>query len=71
MEPALLRLLSRFGIYFTPIGPLVEYHRMRQPCHANAATLLQRVREENFDLWEFLIDPNYSKMDKTAATANF
>jgi hypothetical protein len=44
---------------------------MRQPCHANAATLLQRVREENFDLWEFLIDPNYSKMDKTAATANF
>jgi N-acyl amino acid synthase of PEP-CTERM/exosortase system len=54
MEPALLRLLSCFGIYFTPIGPQVEYHGMRQPCHANADKLLEGIRREHSDLWEFL-----------------
>lgn len=56
MEPSLLRLMSRFGIYFTPIGPLVEFHGMRQPCHIEIATLLQRVRRERFDVWEVLTD---------------
>ena len=60
MEPALLRLLSRFGIYFKPIGPLVEYHGMRQPCHANVATLLDRVKKECFDVWEFVTDEGNS-----------
>jgi N-acyl amino acid synthase of PEP-CTERM/exosortase system len=57
MEPSLLRLLCRFGIYFTPIGPLVEYHGVRQPCHADSNTLLGRVRREHFELWEFLTEP--------------
>jgi N-acyl amino acid synthase of PEP-CTERM/exosortase system len=53
MEPSLLRLLCRFGIYFAPVGPLVEYHGFRQPCHANVEMMLERVRQENYDLWEF------------------
>jgi len=53
MEPSLLRLLRRFGIYFAPVGPVVEYHGVRQPCHANVDRMLERVREENLDLWEF------------------
>lgn len=34
MEPSLLRLLSRFGIQFQPIGGLIDYHGKRQPCYA-------------------------------------
>ena len=60
MEPPLLRLLSRFGIYFKPIGPLVEYHGLRQPCHANVGILLERVRQERSDVWEFVTDEGSS-----------
>jgi N-acyl amino acid synthase of PEP-CTERM/exosortase system len=39
MEPALLRLTSRLGIKFTPLGRLVEYHGQRQPCFAEIKDL--------------------------------
>lgn len=39
MEPALLRLTSRLGIRFTPLGKTVEYHGVRQPCFAELADL--------------------------------
>lgn len=54
MEPALLRLLSRFGIHFAPIGPPVEYHGTRQPCHAKADELLERMRQEQPNIWSFI-----------------
>lgn len=54
MEPALLRLLSRFGIHFNPVGPQVEYHGLRQPCYAKAEELLERMREEQYDVWSFI-----------------
>ena len=56
MEPSLLRLLSRFGICFAPLGPLVSYHGMRQPCHANVGRMLERTHQEHFDLWEFVTE---------------
>jgi N-acyl amino acid synthase of PEP-CTERM/exosortase system len=56
MEPSLLRLLHRFGVHFTPIAPLVEYHGMRQPCRANITTLLDTVQKEHHDLWEFVTE---------------
>lgn len=56
MEPTLLRLLSRFGIYFQPVGPLVDYHGMRQPCHANIHLLLERMYVERPDVWEYITD---------------
>jgi N-acyl amino acid synthase of PEP-CTERM/exosortase system len=56
MEPTLLRLLTRFGIYFTPIGPMVDYHGIRQPCHTTIEILLDRVRRERADVWEIITD---------------
>ena len=60
MEPSLLRLLGRFGIEFAPLGPLVEYHGVRQPCHINFERLLEQIRQDHFDLWEFVTEPNES-----------
>jgi N-acyl amino acid synthase of PEP-CTERM/exosortase system len=41
MEPALLRLIGRFGVFFTPLGPLVSHHGRRQPCYSTIAALGQ------------------------------
>lgn len=54
MEPQLLRLLSRLGIYFEHIGPLVQYHGLRQPCIVPLDVLLPRVQQEREDVWEIL-----------------
>jgi N-acyl amino acid synthase of PEP-CTERM/exosortase system len=54
MEPTLLRLLTRLGIHFDPIGPLVEYHGRRQPCYIPLAVLLPRVQRERPDVWDVL-----------------
>ena len=43
MEPSLSRLLTRFGIQFVPIGPLVDYHGRRQPMMASVDDLLDGV----------------------------
>lgn len=56
MEPSLLRLLTRFGIYFKPIGPLVDYHGKRQPCYQNVEQLLERIRIERKDVWDVITD---------------
>jgi N-acyl amino acid synthase of PEP-CTERM/exosortase system len=56
MERPLLRLLSRLGIHFENIGPLVEYHGRRQPCFLRIDTMLKQVREERPDVWEILTD---------------
>ena len=56
MESTLLRLLARFGIYFTPIGPMVDYHGIRQPCHASIERLLNTVRIERPDVWKIITD---------------
>ena len=54
MEPWLLRMLGRIGIYFDPIGPLVDYHGLRQPCYVQLSRLLQRVYDEHPDIWEVI-----------------
>ncbi len=53
MEPALLRLLRRFGIHFQALGPMVDYHGLRQPCFASADEVLSnayRVCRPGWDL---------------------
>lgn len=52
MEPALLRFLKRLGIYFTEIGPLTEYHGLRQPCIAKVEDILSGAYEKNKQVWE-------------------
>ena len=52
MEPTLLRLLTRLGIHFEPIGPLIEYHGRRQPCYIPLEVLLPRMQRERPDVWD-------------------
>lgn len=56
MERALLRLLTRVGIHFTNLGPLIEYHGKRQPCYSDLHELLERVKQERPDVWEILTE---------------
>lgn len=52
MEPALIRLLKRFGLEFHPLGPLVDYHGRRQPCYAALEDLLTKSRTTRSEFWE-------------------
>lgn len=71
MEPALIRMLSHLSIHFAPIGPLVDYHGMRQPCHANLSRLLQRTKIENQTVWAFCTDEGrYASHRNTPLLAN-
>jgi N-acyl amino acid synthase of PEP-CTERM/exosortase system len=54
MEPTLMRLLSRFGIRFSPIGPVTDYYGMRQPCTASMHAVLQGIYERRPDVWSFV-----------------
>jgi N-acyl amino acid synthase of PEP-CTERM/exosortase system len=56
MEPALLRLVERFGLHFEPLGPLVEYHGRRQPCYANVEELIAGIEATRPDVWEVVTD---------------
>lgn len=56
MEPALLRLLTRFGVHFQTFGGLVPHHGLRQPCWANLDVLLRRAYDERPDVWKVLTD---------------
>lgn len=56
MEPALLRLLGRLGLHFTPVGPMVDFHGRRQPCWAELDTLLRGVWRERPEVWEVITD---------------
>jgi N-acyl amino acid synthase of PEP-CTERM/exosortase system len=56
MEPALLRLLTRLGIHFNPLGPLVNHHGRRQPCWADLDAMLRRVSAERPDVWDVITD---------------
>lgn len=56
VEPALLRFLASLGLQFHALGPLVEHHGLRQPCHADLATLIDGVRQRRPDVWEVITD---------------
>jgi N-acyl amino acid synthase of PEP-CTERM/exosortase system len=54
MEPLLLRILARLGLDFAPLGPLVRYHGLRQPCAADIADLIHGARERRGVLWQIV-----------------
>src|SRR6202020_19338 len=56
MERTLLRLLKSSAIHFRALGPLVEYHGMRQPCCANIAETVARMHVERPEIWAFVTD---------------
>ena len=54
MERTLLRLLRSSGIHFEAIGPMIEYHGLRQPAFCELAGMLDRMRAEQPEIWEFV-----------------
>ena len=54
MERTLLRLLRSSGIHFEAVGPLVEYHGLRQPAFCELAGMLDRMRSEQPEIWNFV-----------------
>jgi len=54
MERTLLRLLRSSGIHFEAVGPLVEYHGLRQPAFCELAGMLDRMRAEQPEIWDFV-----------------
>lgn len=56
MEPSLSRLLTRLGIQFTPIGPIMEYHGRRQPMIAKVSDLLGNIERNRKDFFKLITD---------------
>jgi N-acyl amino acid synthase of PEP-CTERM/exosortase system len=56
MEPTLLRMLQRLGIYFENMGPVVDYHGQRQPCFCSVDDLLATTWEQRPDVWSLVTD---------------
>lgn len=56
MEPALLRLLTRFGIHFQSIGRTVAYHGRRRPTLGVAQSVLDRIHRERPEVWRVITD---------------
>ncbi len=54
LETSFHRLLKKFGIEFTPIGPLFEYHGKRLPCLGSTESILSGIHTYRPDLWNFL-----------------
>jgi N-acyl amino acid synthase of PEP-CTERM/exosortase system len=54
MDRSLLRLLSRFGIEFIPIGGLVDYHGLRQPCYGSVDMVLEGIWKKHPDIWQLI-----------------
>lgn len=56
MEPKLLRMLAAIGFCFTPVGPLVSYHGLRQPSYACIPETLERLKRDHPDNWIVVTD---------------
>jgi N-acyl-L-homoserine lactone synthetase len=54
MEPMLLRLLRMNAIQFVPLGPLVEYHGLRQPSYGNISRVLAQMWAQEWDVWNYV-----------------
>jgi N-acyl-L-homoserine lactone synthetase len=71
MTPCLLRLLQSSAIHFRPLGPLVEYHGLRQPCYANITEILARTQSDRPEAWAFVTsNGQYSGRPALATRAN-
>jgi N-acyl amino acid synthase of PEP-CTERM/exosortase system len=60
IAPSLLRSLRRWGLNFEPLGPLVEYHGLRQPCIADCERLLSGMAACHAEYYR-LIDAAYHR----------
>ena len=67
MEPTLLRMLAAMAIRFRPVGPLVEFHGLRQPCYCSVADILDSTRAERPAFWSVLTDGGATRKSAAAA----
>jgi len=56
MEPSLIVLLAKVGIRFRPVGPLVDYHGLRQPCIGVAEEIIEGLFAHDPVIWAFVTD---------------
>jgi N-acyl-L-homoserine lactone synthetase len=56
MERTLLRLLRATAIHFLPVGPVVEYHGLRQPAVCGIAAMLNRMKLEQSAVWAYVTE---------------
>ena len=54
MERSLLRLLQATAIHFQPIGPVVEYHGIRQPAQGCISAILDQMRQDAPPVWSYI-----------------
>ena len=54
MNPSLIRILTKLGLEFEPIGGIVDYHGIRQPCIALLRDLVVQSKNEFTPLWQFV-----------------
>jgi N-acyl amino acid synthase of PEP-CTERM/exosortase system len=54
MDAPILRMFARLGIHFRKLGPMVEFHGLRQPAFAEIDTLLARTWIERPDVWALI-----------------
>jgi N-acyl amino acid synthase of PEP-CTERM/exosortase system len=54
MEPALVRLMGRFGVVFKRIGPDVNYHGVRVPCLSTVSDSLPNIKQTAPQVWELM-----------------
>jgi N-acyl-L-homoserine lactone synthetase len=56
MQPSLLRMLAMMGIEFVPVGPLVSYHGLRQPCGCEISPMLDSLYRKYPAHWQVVTD---------------
>jgi N-acyl amino acid synthase of PEP-CTERM/exosortase system len=56
MEPALHRLIGRFGVIFNPIGPSVDYHGLRIPCLGTVDEALPSIKRVAPSVWDLITE---------------
>jgi len=54
MERKLNVHLARLGLQLSPIGPLVEYHGLRQPHMSRVSDVVERIYFERPRMWRLL-----------------
>ena len=56
MDVSLLRLLERFGIKFLPLGGMVDYHGLRQPCIGSVNEVLAGIWRKRPEVWGLITE---------------
>lgn len=56
MEPALHRLIGRFGVIFNQVGPKTDYHGTRIPCLGTVDEALPNIRRVAPSVWDLITD---------------